>query len=150
MNFQNKVAKNTNDGRYAEHLVCRDLLRFGLNAAVSPFPQSPYDVMVDLGAGKSTSAPFSKRKESGRGKGKAYRFKTGRGQQRTWGDYRRQGIDLLAFVATDLDLVVYAATAEWELFGDEKKVLNVGHTVFAERAQGSLERALTLILGDRK
>lgn len=126
----------------AEYLVCVDFLRRGYSATQGLWPHCPFDVLVDCGDQtylrvqvKSTSGVTVK----SRHKGRVYCWSLDKN-----GLYAKNGgVDLFAFVALDQMKIWYVPPADL-LMAPGKFPLNkhVGHTVFAQKAEGSLDRFL--------
>ena len=109
------IASDLSVGLAAEHLVCADLLLRGYRAFLAG-QHCPYDVVVEIGAGrvirlqvKSTRLPRSPSTKNNRST--AYLFfvrRAGRGGRREYGDGE---FDAVALVALDIRRIAYMRLA---------------------------------------
>ena len=130
-------------GHAAELRTCFDFAARGYSAALSPFPGSPFDVLVDLGDGgivtvqvKSTSRVKRVRREDGRLRSKYAFVMNGAGK------YRKAAVDLYAFVVFDAAETWAMYVSPSEMRGDYPSTKLFGAATFADRAKDSLDRFL--------
>lgn len=91
-------------GHCAEHFVCYDLAKRGMRVLNNPYEQSPYDVLAEINGilfkiQVKGSATFCIRNTSNANPIASYRF--------NYASSKMQHCDLVAFVALDLEKIIY-------------------------------------------